>query len=102
MAMYFFAMYLLGAVLGPVATGWISDALAARAARHGGVAPTIAESGRVLVPDEYRALGLHDAMYVVPLLCTALVAILFAASRTVGRDRERLLARTRSDYTASQ
>jgi MFS family permease len=100
MAMYFFAMYLLGAVLGPVGTGRISDSLATRAARLAGVEPSFTESGKLLVPDEFRAIGLHHAMYVVPSLCVILVFVLFAASRTVARDRERLLARTQGDYTA--
>jgi MFS family permease len=93
MAVYFCAMYLLGAVLGPVATGWISDELAGRAARLAGAAPSLSPGGRLLVPDEFRAIGLHQAMYVVPMLCAALVLVLFAASRTVSRDRQRLLAR---------
>lgn len=95
MAVYFCAMYLLGGVLGPVATGWISDHFAARAAELAGVQATLMPNGRVLVPDEFRAVGLHQAMYVIPCLCVPLVLVLFAASRTVTRDRERLLERTR-------
>src|SRR5207248_7864961 len=53
MAIYFCAMYLLGAVLGPVATGWTSDYFARQAAAADGAA----------VPTEWhRAVGLHDAM----------------------------------------
>jgi MFS family permease len=100
MAVYFFAMYMLGAVLGPVGTGWISDHFAGRAARLAGVEPEITESGRLLVPDEFRAIGLHQAMYVVPILCIGLVIVLFVASRTVTADRDRLLARTASGYTS--
>jgi MFS family permease len=102
MAIYFFAIYLLGAVLGPVGTGWISDTLAARAALNAGTQPEYSERGRLLVPDEFRAIGLHDAMYVVPLLCAGLVCVLFAASRTVGRDRQRSLARATSGSTSLQ
>ena len=77
MAIYFCAMYLLGAVLGPVATGWTSDYFARQAAAADGAA----------VPTEWhRAVGLHDAMYLVPVLDAALVVVLFAASRTVTRD----------------
>jgi MFS family permease len=100
MAVYFFAMYLLGAVHGPRATGWISDTLALRAARLAGVEPTVSEAGRLVIADEFRAAGLHQALYVVPVLCVGLVVILFAASRTVARDRERLLARAGASYTS--
>ncbi|HVR70528.1 MAG TPA: MFS transporter [Vicinamibacteria bacterium] len=81
MAVYFFAMYLLGASLGPWGTGLLSDALAARAA---------AESGALLVDERARAVGLHQALYVVPVLSALLSAVLFAASRTVERDRAAL------------
>jgi MFS family permease len=81
MALYFFAMYLLGAAQGPVITGWISDFGARRAASARGSA--------VITPWD-KALGLHDAMYVIPLLGLLLVGVLFAASRTVGRDHQKL------------
>jgi MFS family permease len=92
MAVYFFAMYLLGAVFGPVGTGWISDYCASRAAALAGTPPVIAESAA----EEFRAIGLYQAMYVVPILCGGLVLVLFAASRTVAADRERLLARMKA------
>ncbi len=80
MAVYFFAMYLLGAALGPVGTGWLSDTFARRAADAAG--------SSVVLP-EHGAIGLRDAMYIVPLLNVALVVVLFAASRTVRRDIQR-------------
>ena len=43
---------------------------------------------RALEP--YRAQGLHTAMYIVPVLASILACVLFAASRTVTRDVERL------------
>ncbi len=81
MAVYFCAMYLLGAAVGPVATGWVSDYCARRAA---GSAP---------VTELHKALGLHDAMYLLPVLDAALVVVLFAASRTVTGDYLRLRER---------
>jgi MFS family permease len=93
MAVYFFAMYMLGAVLGPVATGWLSDMLAWRAAAHAGFPP----DAPAALPDGYRAIGLHRAMYVVPILCGVLVFVLWAASRTVAADRARLLERHRAE-----
>jgi MFS family permease len=77
MAIYFCAMYCLGAVLGPVATGWTSDLLARRAA---------AADGAAVVTEVHKAVGLHGAMYLIPALNAALVVVLFAASRTVTRD----------------
>jgi MFS family permease len=71
MAIYFFAMYLLGAVLGPVALGWLSDYLARRAADNGSLT------------EQHRAMGLHDALYVIPVLNVALVLVLYAASRSM-------------------
>jgi sugar phosphate permease len=80
MAIYFCAMYCLGAVFGPLATGWLSDSLAARAA-----AADYSES----VTEQHKAIGLHDAMYVIPLLSAVLVVVLMAASHTVKRDYQR-------------
>jgi len=80
MAIYFCAMYCLGAALGPVGTGWVSDFLARRAAAYDGAA---------VVSEVHKAVGLHDAMYLIPALDAALVVVLFAASRTVTRDVKR-------------
>lgn len=77
MALYFFAMYVLGASLGPIATGMASDFFTRRAA-----------AGRALEP--FRGVGLHSAMYLIPWLSIALALVLFAATRTVGRDMDRL------------
>jgi MFS family permease len=77
MAIYFCAMYLLGAVLGPVATGWASDYFARQAA---------AADGAPGVTEWHKAVGLHHAMYLIPVLTAAVAVVLFAASRTVKRD----------------
>jgi hypothetical protein len=81
MAVYFFAMYVMGASLGPVGTGLLSDRLAARAA---------AAAGSPVVTEVFRAQGLHQAMYVVPVLGLALAVVLFAAARAAVRDRRAL------------
>jgi MFS family permease len=59
MALYFFAMYVLGGSLGPVGTGWVSDLMARRAAAAAGIAlqPTAP------IPEAFKAAGLHQAMY---------------------------------------
>jgi MFS family permease len=81
MAIYFCAMYFLGALLGPVATGWASDSFARRAA--------LADDS-LTVTETHKAIGLHDAMYLIPALNAALVVVLFFASRTVKGDYLRL------------
>ena len=108
MALYFFAMYVLGASFGPVGTGLVSDYFTFQAASAvGAVRPMpfggimaaelrslIGESKgfdlRALEP--FRAQGLHTAMYIVPILAAILAVVLFAASRTVKNDVARLQA----------
>jgi MFS family permease len=85
MALYFFAMYVLGASLGPYGTGVASDFFTGRAARASGVTTW---GHQALEP--FRAAGLHSAMYLIPALSILLAVVLFAASRTVTRDREKI------------
>ena len=87
MATYFCAMYLLGASLGPIVLGKMSDHYTLAAAAAAGVS---AVSGPELEP--FKGLGLRQAMYVVPVLNVLLAACMFAASRTVPRDIEKLRA----------
>ena len=85
MAVYFFAMYVLGASLGPYATGLMSDYFTKRAAQMSGIADF---SQTALEP--FRAEGLHTAMYAIPILSVLLAVVLFAASRTVSKDIEQI------------
>ena len=85
MALYFCAMYLAGASLGPVGTGLLSDYFTAAAATGAGV---VDHTSATLEP--FRAAGLHSAMYAVPLLTVLLALVLFAASRTIRKDVEAL------------
>ena len=85
MALYFFAMYVLGASLGPYGTGLASDLFTARAATTAGV--TILTQPAL---EPFRAAGLHTAMYIIPALGVLLTLVLFAASRTVAGDMEKL------------
>lgn len=78
MALYFFAMYLLGGSMGPVGTGLISDYFTGQAAAAAGV---LERTPLALEP--FRATGLHSAMMLLPILVATLAAVLFAASRTV-------------------
>src|ERR1700687_4580352 len=85
MSIYFFAMYLLGAALGPLGTGLASDFFTARAA---GATGLVEITQKTLEP--FRAEGLHSAMYIIPVLGCLLTLVLFASSRTVSKDMERL------------
>lgn len=85
MSLYFFAMYVLGAALGPVGTGLASDFFTGRAARAAGVFDT---AQTALEP--FRAEGLHSAMYIIPALGLLLTFVLFAGSRTIAADMQRL------------
>lgn len=85
MAVYFLAMYVLGASIGPYGTGLLSDFFTNRAAASAGV---IEFTQSALEP--FRADGLHTAMYVLPVLGVLLTLVLFAASRTVTKEIERM------------
>jgi MFS family permease len=81
MALYFFAMYLLGGSFGPVITGKLSDYFTRRA---------MIAAGATVITEPFKAAGLHSAMYVIPLCTLLLVAVLFAASLTVEKDMRAL------------
>lgn len=85
MAVYFLAMYLLGASLGPYIIGLISDYFTQQAAFAAGITEFTAQT---LEP--FRGAGLRSAMYLVPILSTLLMLVLFAASRTVKKDVEKI------------
>jgi len=83
MAIYFMSMYLLGASFGPVLTGKLSDVLAHRAA---------AAAGAQGVTEAFRAVGLQQAMLVIPALSFALAFVLYMGSRTITADMDRRAA----------
>ena len=76
-AIYFCAMYILGASLGPLATGMLSDHFAHQA---------MVAAGATTMTEAFKAVGLHSAMYAIPVLAVLASAVLFAASRTVEND----------------
>jgi predicted MFS family arabinose efflux permease len=76
MAIYFLFMYLGGASFGPVLTGKLSDLMGRRAA---------AAAGSPAVSEAFRALGLQQAMLVIPVLSLALGVVLWAGSRSMAR-----------------
>lgn len=87
MATYFCAMYLLGASLGPIVMGKLSDHFTQAAAHAAGVT-----EGTVRALEPFKGVGLHQAMYVIPVMNLLLTFCMLAASRTVPRDIEKLAA----------
>ena len=71
MGTYFMAMYLCGASFGPLVTGGLSDHFARAAAGAGAITETA------------RALGLREAMYVIPALSLALAAVLWCGAKAM-------------------
>jgi len=96
MATYFCAMYLLGASLGPVVMGKLSDHYMLAAAAAAGVTDT---AGPALEP--FKGGGLRQAMYVVPALNLVLTACMLAAARSVPRDIAKLHEWMRNAAAAS-
>jgi MFS family permease len=80
-AIYFCAMYVLGASFGSTITGILSDHYARRA---------MTDAGAGAMSEAFRAAGLHSAMYIVPFVALLAAAVLFAASRTVAKDMAKL------------
>lgn len=85
MALYFFAMYVLGASLGPLGTGLASDYFTKQAATRAGITEFTRQA---LEP--FRAEGLHSAMFIIPVLGALLMIVLFAGARTVAKDMDKL------------
>jgi MFS family permease len=76
-AIYFCAMYVLGASFGPLGLGMLSDHFAHQAMR---------DAGATAMTEAFKAVGLHSAMYAIPVLAVLASLVLFAGSRTVEGD----------------
>ncbi len=76
-AIYFCAMYVLGASLGPLGMGMLSDHFAHQAMH---------DAGAGAMTEAFKASGLHSALYAIPVLAVLASLVLFAASRTVEGD----------------
>ena len=83
MAVYFFWMYVLGGAFGTAILGMLSDRFARRA--------MLAANGTEMT-EAFKATGLHDAFFIVPVLGLGLALVLYAASRTVAADMKRVAA----------
>jgi MFS family permease len=92
MAIYFLAMYLCGASFGPLLTGKLSDWMARRAADA---------AGARRITEAFKAIGLQQAMFIIPVLSLLLAFVLYCGSRTIAADmRKRAADRVRSTYAS--
>ncbi|HEX6202200.1 MAG TPA: MFS transporter [Thermoanaerobaculia bacterium] len=83
-AVYFAGMYLLGGAFGPVVVGALSDRLAGAA---------MAAAGAATMTDAFRAQGLHDALFLVPVALLLTAVFVFLASRSFPADARRMQER---------
>ncbi len=90
MAIYFMAMYLCGASFGPLLTGKLSDLMAHRAADAAGAA---------VITEAFKAIGLQQAMFVMPVLSLLLAGVLYCGAQTIASDmRKRDALMTANTY----
>ena len=83
MALFFAALYLLGGGLGPLAVGLLSDRFSEAA---------MLAAGASEMSEAFRAVGLHDAMYLIPIALLVTMLALLQASRVFAADAERMRA----------
>ncbi|MET0610840.1 MAG: MFS transporter [Pseudomonas caspiana] len=88
MALFFAGLYLLGGGLGPVVVGLLSDYFAHSA---------MAAAGAEQMSEAYKAVGLHDAMYLIPMALFMTLVFLYLASRCFSRDAARMKAGMAAD-----
>ena len=89
MAIYFLAMYLCGASFGPLLTGKLSDMMAHRAA---------AAAGAAAITESFKAVGLQQAMFIIPVLSLLLSLVLYCGSRTIVSDMHKRARQVRPAY----
>ncbi|HLA31954.1 MAG TPA: MFS transporter [Pseudomonas sp.] len=81
MALFFAGLYLLGGGLGPIAVGLLSD--------HYAEAAMLA-AGASEMSEAFKAVGLHDAMRLIPLALLLTMLALVQASRCFVADAKRM------------
>ncbi|MEK8079682.1 spinster family MFS transporter [Pseudomonas sp. XK-1] len=81
MALFFAGLYLLGGGLGPVAVGLLSD--------HYAQAAMLA-AGATEMNETFKAVGLHGAMYLIPVALLLTMLALLQASRCFVSDSARM------------
>ena len=83
MALFFAGLYLLGGGLGPIAVGLLSDHFAQAA---------MLAAGASEMTEAFKAVGLHDAMYLIPVALFMTMLALAQASRCFAADAARMCA----------
>ncbi|QNH02788.1 spinster family MFS transporter [Pseudomonas sediminis] len=81
MALFFAGLYLLGGGLGPLAVGWLSDHYAQAAMQAAGASE---------MSEAFKAVGLHDAMILIPVALFLTLLALLQAARCFQRDALRM------------
>ncbi len=77
MSVYFAAQYLIGSTLGTTLVGGLSDHFAKQ---------EMAAAGAVAMTDTFKGLGLHFAMFMVPIMLLITGLVLLMASRSFAAD----------------
>lgn len=83
MAVFFAALYLLGGAFGPVVVGYFSDQYAQAA---------MAAAGATEMTEQFKAVGLHGAMILVPVSLAITAVAIFLAVRTFPSDARAMSA----------
>lgn len=81
MALFFAGLYLLGGGLGPLAVGWLSDHYAQVAMQAAGASE---------MTEAFKAVGLHDAMLLIPVALLLTLLALLQAARCFQTDAVRM------------
>ncbi|MCO8166382.1 MFS transporter [Pseudomonas sp. 21LCFQ02] len=84
MAVFFAGLYLLGGGLGPVVVGLLSDHFAQQA---------MLAAGAGEMTEVFKAVGLHGAMYLIPVALLTTLIFLLLATGSFGRDAEAMKVR---------
>lgn len=81
MAVYFACMYILGGAFGPIVVGALSD--------HFSQAAMLA-SGSAVMTEHFKAVGLHNALFVIPVALFFTAVFVYLSSRSFVQDTRRL------------
>lgn len=85
MAMFMAGLYLLGGAMGPIGVGLLSDYFANAA---------MLKAGAGEMNETFKAVGLHDAMFLIPIAFVLTMLALLKASRCFVDDATRMLQQT--------